>query len=361
MKKLILHDWHQKAGARFFPFGNWLLPKNYRSVADELRLAREVVALHDASYNGHLFLKGAVVTDFLQRISTNDLSQLEASGYLPTLFCNTHGRLIDYVHLIHFSEGKLAISCHPEATLLKEWIARFILMEEVEINEPGDDFILLMICGPAVQRVLRAFCGQELQADEEFLILEQGDPFVAVIRNKFSKWPAFDLLFCGNNKIGRIEQLLQIVKDFGGDWFGKLASEVLRIESGIPAGKTEINEQFNPHEARLLHAVSFTKGSYTGQEVIACLDTYDKVQKYLMVVELHEAVKELLPAEVYLEEQPIGYLTSYAFDAHLKKHVGLAYIKKNYAIEDFNLMVHCGIAKTPATLHLPPWVNDWSV
>ena len=46
----------------------------------------------------------------------------------------------------------------------------------------------------------------------------------------------------------------------------------------------KLNSDFNPHEARLLNAVDFKKGCYIGQEVIARLDTYDKVQRYLFGV-----------------------------------------------------------------------------
>ncbi len=360
MKTLFLHNLHQQDGAEFFPFNDWLLPKHYGEVAGELEQARNHVALHDLSYRGMLFLKGRDVTDLLQRISTNDLTHLEAAGSLPTLFCDARGRMMDFVQLFHFDEGKLAVSCHPEAETLSDWLQRFIIMEEVEVEKSENDFVLLSLCGPNALQVLRTFSEQPV-SEEDYLVLHQGAPFVAMVRNKFSKWPSYELLFCGDNKQLAVEQLEKIVKDFEGGWMGHQAAEVLRMEAGIPASGSEINDRFNPHEARLLHAVSFTKGCYTGQEVIARLDTYDKVQKYLMVVELQAAVTEALPVDVYLDEQTIGTLTSYAFDPHGQKHWGLAYIKKNYAIEDFQLQVHCGTFNVPATLHLPPWLNDLSI
>ena len=55
-----------------------------------------------------------------------------------------------------------------------------------------------------------------------------------------------------------------------------------RIEAGIPGPEAELNDRVNPLEAGLEEFVSFTKGCYVGQEVIARLDTYDKVQRRLV-------------------------------------------------------------------------------
>ncbi len=71
---------------------------------------------------------------------------------------------------------------------------------------------------------------------------------------------------------------------------GEKAYEVYRIEQGIPVAPNELNDNYNPHESKLLNAVSFRKGCYIGQEVIARLETYEKVQKYLVGVEFDEAI-----------------------------------------------------------------------
>ena len=56
-------------------------------------------------------------------------------------------------------------------------------------------------------------------------------------------------------------------------------SELLRIENGIPSAGKELSEQINPLEARLESQISFTKGCYIGQEVIARIDTYKSFKR----------------------------------------------------------------------------------
>jgi len=123
----------------------------------------------------------------------------------------------------------------------------------------------------------------------------------------------------------------------------------------MPDWGTEITQDYNPHEARLTAAISFTKGCYTGQEVIARLDTYEKIQKYLMIVELSEKLSQMPPLEVYIDEEQVGYLTSYTYNPVTEKSIGLAYIKKMYTTEnDLYVDVHTEKSKIPAKLRIPP-------
>ena len=63
---------------------------------------------------------------------------------------------------------------------------------------------------------------------------------------------------------------------------GHCALEHARIEAAFRRPGAELNDRVNPLEAGLEEFVSFTKGCYVGQEVIARLDTYDKVQRRLV-------------------------------------------------------------------------------
>ena len=74
---------------------------------------------------------------------------------------------------------------------------------------------------------------------------------------------------------------------------GRAAYDAFRISRGIPAFGAEISNAFNPYEAGLAHAISFTKGCYIGQEVIARLDTYEKVQRELVGLMFEELQNEV--------------------------------------------------------------------
>ncbi len=84
------------------------------------------------------------------------------------------------------------------------------------------------------------------------------------------------------------------------------ALEIHRIESGFPVYGRELIEDVNPLEAGLERFVSLTKGCYIGQEVIARLDTYKKLQKRLMGLLLGDDSCVVPGARVSVQERDVG-------------------------------------------------------
>jgi hypothetical protein len=62
---------------------------------------------------------------------------------------------------------------------------------------------------------------------------------------------------------------------------GSAAVEMLRVAAGMPAPGAEVSDRFNPYDAGLVEFVSYSKGCYIGQEVIARIDTYQKIRRGL--------------------------------------------------------------------------------
>ncbi len=87
--------------------------------------------------------------------------------------------------------------------------------------------------------------------------------------------------------------------------------ETLRVLAGVPAYGHELTELFNPLELGLRSAVSFTKGCYVGQEVIARLDSYGKVQRELVSLDLRGSTSEArVGDDLVVAGESVGALTS---------------------------------------------------
>jgi folate-binding protein YgfZ len=135
---------------------------------------------------------------------------------------------------------------------------------------------------------------------------------------------------------GPVEQAAEVwstlaaaVRRAGGRPAGADAFECYRVLEGLPAGGHELTEEWNPLEAGLDAAVSFDKGCYVGQEVVARLHTYDKVSRSLVGLEL--PAEEPLPERgtpLLLDGSPVGVLTSVVRPASSLKAAGLGYVKR---------------------------------
>ena len=84
--------------------------------------------------------------------------------------------------------------------------------------------------------------------------------------------------------------------------------EHFRIDKLIPGSDREYGEHANPIEAGLLPLIDFDKGCYVGQEVIARLDAYDKVQRNVRVLTSDTPLIE--GVKLTANSKPAGVVTS---------------------------------------------------
>jgi folate-binding protein YgfZ len=355
MKNLFLHEVHERAGANFIEIRDQQIPADYGDIKTELDAINKNVALLDRSYLGKIAVKGQDALDLLNRISTNDLQFLAVGTMCDTVFASPKGRLIDYCRVINSGDDLILIGSFFHVTHLIEWINRFIILEDAQVTDVSADYSWLTLIGPHSKMFLGQLTNKTLTNNEEAIWLDIKGKNFPVLKNVSFKYPAYNFFFKNTDAWTIISALLDHLDSFKGQLIGNTAFQIIRVESGMPDWGTEITQDYNPHEARLTQAVSFTKGCYTGQEVIARLDTYDKVQKYLMIVELSEKLSQMPPLEVFIDEEQVGHLTSYTYNPVTGKSLGLAYIKKMYTTEnDLYVEVQTEKSKIPAKLRIPP-------
>ena len=118
--------------------------------------------------------------------------------------------------------------------------------------------------------------------------------------------------------------------------------EAFRIASGVPAYGPELGEEVNPLEAGLWDSVSFTKGCYVGQEVVARLNTYEKVKRYLAMLSLEDGAIPDAGAPLTVDGKDAGKLTSVSPVLISGRRPALGYVRKAYANPEAALTVESG-------------------
>jgi len=205
-------------------------------------------------------ISGVDALDLLHRISTNDLLKGSADAAVATVFCNEKGRVVEAAEVV--SELFLICSTAGAQSLL-QWIEKFTIMEDIHLADVSSEFSTYCLIGP-----------QAVQSTKDFAMKS-----VKVWDGRFGVLPCIRIL--GPRKIGAdIAANLRGMQVFDSE----RTYEFLRVLHSVPAYGHEIVESYNPYEVGLTHAISFTKGCYIGQEVIARLDTYKKVQRELRLL-----------------------------------------------------------------------------
>lgn len=271
-----------------------------------------------------LTLRGGGVLDFLHRLSTNDVLNLPPHGTVPTILTTEKGRVIDLVQILNTGPDVLMVGPAGHSPTLIQWLARYIIMEDIEIKDVTSEFHRGNVIGPKADSTI----GERFKVSPPSLvgtlaITDKTSAQTYIYRNASWQIPSFTILsragVSGNAPYDPPYGIPAVSED---------TFELVRIEEGIPESGKELTPAVNPLEAGLHGFVSATKGCYIGQEVIARIDTYKKLQKKLTGIILEmDSDERVQPGLLYFPTEQIGFTTSHTYSLRLRKQIGLGYVK----------------------------------
>jgi len=342
------------------PVQKSILLEQQLSPAEQDRAARSAVALYEAPAAGHLRITGADQLSFLHGITTNEVRGLQPDQTLITLFTTEKGRVIDRVQLLKGPEDVHLITSPGMTETLAAWLNKFIFLEDVVVSDVSEDFDMLYLFGPAATGLLSEFFGQPAGTlgDGHLARCSWRNSTVAVFRNPRLTVPWVTLLISKAQASALRAELRVAGEPFGLHHMGDAAWHSLRIESGWPQRAVDFGDDVNPHEARMLPFVNFDKGCYIGQEVIARLDTYDKVQKTLFGLSLDSGDLPACGDKLFDGDHEIGHVTSATYSFRIRKNIALCYVKKKSARADRAVSVVCADKTLSATLSELPFGHE---
>jgi len=238
--------------------------------AEEFRAATERAAVFPSSA-GLLRLTGEDARDLLNRLSTNLIDPEGAAGEVAvTVLTSDRGRIVDLVYVAHCGDHQLMITSPGQQQNVIEFLDKYTIMEDLEVEDITDASVMLTLTGPAADEILGR--AESLDAMRVALPADPDD----------GERPSSYQLVCWDEVAG--ERVRGALESAGAVSISEATAETLRIASGQPAYGSEMGDTYNPLEAGLIGAIDFHKGCYIGQEVIARLDTYQKVQKYMVTL-----------------------------------------------------------------------------
>lgn len=141
---------------------------------------------------------------------------------------------------------------------------------------------------------------------------------------------------------------------------GLEAYESVRIEAGVPAMGAELTEDTIPEEAGVVtRTVSFTKGCFTGQELVARVDSRGaNVARRLRGVVVGTNVLPPVGAEVLAGDDRVGWLTSVGESLDRRAPVALAYVSRKVEPPADVELTWAGAPRVPARVETLPLVDQ---
>jgi aminomethyltransferase len=263
------------------------------AIEDAYRSAFEAALIVRHETPGVIELKGTDRVDLLHRLSTNDLEGTPANRVLITVFTDPVGRTIDVVTVLTLSDSLLLVTSAGRSQVMQDWLQRHIFFQDdVAVHVFEDDWFLLGAYGPEAG---------------DHLPMAAPPPGALAATDQGIFWP-IDRPVAGYMRLVSPDQTTD---DWSAGENEAEAFEILRIEAGLPKMGAEIQDDSIPLEVGLWDAVSFEKGCYVGQEIIARMESRGKLAKQLMGVRLEIDAK---PGDILRQEtKSVGTLTSVAY------------------------------------------------
>lgn len=243
---------------------------------------------------------GRDLLDLLHRLSTQDLKGLRVGEGLPTVLTSAKGRIVERLFVHRLAERDMIVmGGERRATSILAHLKKYTFAEETGLSDVTAETVCFALPGPSGAVGIPdpgPWGVVEAEIDGIGVTVLGQDGFTAEGRSVVA--PVGD-------RAGLRDALAARAAEADG-----VALERWRIERALP-GAGELHEDWNPLEVGLREDVSFTKGCYVGQEVVARLNTYDKVAR--RIVRLRLAGTDPFPRpgdEVKRGDRAVGRLTS---------------------------------------------------
>lgn len=331
IRKSPLDEIHTRLGARMTEYAEWRLPSSYGDTAAEYKVVREGGAgLIDLSSRGRIEVSGSEAVQFLNGLITNDVKTLEEKRWMRAAFPNVQGRLLAETRVLRLEDGRFLFDTESNTheRVLKT-LERFTLAGDFRVKDLSNDTALISLQGAGASRVFRSMFGEEASGLGRGLVGDANwsDRTLNFIRASHTAEDGFDLFVDAADAVSLWEALL----DSGARPVGHDALDILRIEGGVPRYGIDMDETNVVLEAVADEAVSFTKGCYVGQEIIARIHWRGHVAKKLTGLVFDERCETKRDDKVRTTDgKEIGRVTSTAFSPRLNRSIALAYVKYDY-------------------------------
>ncbi len=330
MQQSALYPMHQAFGATFTEVAGWRMPAHFGHVEDEYRAVRQAVGVIDLSHRSLVRITGSHRQRFLQAMVSNDTENLETGqGCHATLLTNKGKLVADFV--VYADTDAYWLDLEPGlATSLINALDFFIIADDVDLTDATSEYGLLSLQGPYADELLMLACGQEVPSLPRLAHTDCriGGHDVRLIVRSHTGEDGYQLLAPMAALPALWEALWEHRHTCELRAVGLDALDILRIEAGVPVFGRDMTEETIPVEANLTDAISYTKGCYVGQEVIARLDARGHVNRRLMGLKLEGGALPQAGDVIVSPEREVGWVTSAVFSPALQQPIAMGYIRR---------------------------------
>ena len=328
-----LQDFHEKNG-HIVDFAGFSLPLWYKGIVHESLAVRNSVGIFDVSHMGRAVVRGTDSRNFLDNVTTNDVSSLRVTDGQYSLLCNEQGGIKDDLLVFRLAEDEY-ILIYNAANRSKdfEWLSRNV-KGSVELTDVSDSVAMYALQGPMAVEVLQKVVKVAVKSIPRFgsALSEIAASRVLITRTGYTGEDGFEILVMHSSvtspqvAVKVWEKLLEAGKPNGIEPCGLGARDLLRLEAGLCLYGTDMDESTNPYEAKLGFVVKLTK-NFIGRSCLQKVKEKGTVRSRIGLVTDNRVIPRhgfSIFRSVGLE---VGVVTSGTLSPILNKGIAMGYVR----------------------------------
>lgn len=326
-----LAESHRRNGADMGVWFSCDLPNSFGDWQLDYRALRETVALLDKNYRSYFRFTGPDRVRYLNAILTNDIKGLAENHANISLFLNPQGHIQAEIETHTRKDELFCVSYAMIRERLLPALDKYIIMDDVTLSDLSLEFATLALEGPkaadAVARLTDARLTDfaELESREVSL---HGIP-CRLVRRTPGTHPSGEFLVAREQVAELWKILAEAAHTWGGKPAGYQALNTIRLEQGNPWFGYDFGEKQIPHEAALENShISYTKGCYTGQEIVERVRSRGQVHRVRVSLRFETGEPPAANTSLLSEGQEVGYVTRTGFSPLADASIGMGYVRR---------------------------------
>jgi len=363
MTPLALHEFHAALNGRFAEVNGTEVVEDYGDWLSEHAALRKSAGVLDLSFRSRLVLTGADRVRLLNGQVTNNVKDLPVGEGCYAALVTNKGKMQADLNIYILPE-EILLDFEPGLTAtITERFNKFIIADDVQVIDAAPHYGLLSVQGPQAWRVVERLGLNFPMPEKPFHSRNIKDETLGELycmNQPRTATNGFDIFAPTNSLAAVADKLIAAAKEVGGGPCGWRALETARIEAGIPRFGVEMDETNLAPEAGIeSRAISYTKGCYIGQEVIARIRTYGQVAKALRGLRFADALPELPRKgdKLFLGDKEVGYVCSAIHSPTLNANIGFGYVRRGHNEIGTELKLRAPAGETSAKIVPLPFVR----
>jgi len=360
MQRTALYDTHVALGAKMVPFAGFEMPVQYPAgITAEHTAVRTGAGLFDVSHMGEFMIRGPQAVEFVNYVTTNDVTALAVGQAHYSALLNERGTMEDDCLVYRFADHIMMVVNASNKDKDLAHISQHLSKFDCTIEDVSDRIALLALQGPTAATILARHTDADLAsiAYYHFTVgTVAGVPDVIISRTGYTGEDGFELYFDAS-RAAHVWSAL--TKDGDVQPAGLGCRDSLRLEMGMALYGNDIDDTTTPYEAGLAWIVKLKKGDFVGKSALEAQKAAG-VPRKLVGFSSAERAFPRHGYPVFHNGAASGEVRSGTMSPSLNIPIGTAYLPFDAAKEGTEFEIEIRGKRVPVTVQKMPFYKNAS-